>query len=372
MRFHFTSVVRAKKLARDLRRLAAGHGTDINLNRSRDVLARMLGYRDWPEFVNATGRHDRPPSSFDELLDPPVLRRRLWNQSVVLGGALGIEPGKAAVIVADLRATAHPAGPHRLTGPSSLPLPWPVAYRGWTPSGNILEGFRLDRSKPWHPNQPFDAAPPGGGAPDLAAQLILDRLDFNYGPGMALTGEGRVEWVDADERLGDAWKVRATALIQSVMLALAWKRDHEGLDLTWDVVRAHLGIASIARMTERETLPPLIRFLLSDYLQMLPGYETGCPPKRTTADQHGFLQMQMARATGKVESLHGNFLLGPDVDIGTAGSWMTATITLPPEIGGRPPEDVTTPKSVFANLTTKIFMRVEELDQTETLKIDRS
>lgn len=372
MRFEFTSVDRAKTLAKNLRRLAADAGIAITLNRARDILALMLGYRDWAEFDNVTSRHDRPPSPFDELLDPTALRQRLWKQAVVLGEAFGIEPGTAAPVVADLRATAHPAGPHRLAGPSSLPLPWPVAYRGWTPSGHILQGFRMDRSKPWDPDRPFDAAPPGGGAPDLAAQFILDQIDFGNKSGHALTGDGRIEWVDAEQRLGDLWRVRGTALIRAIMLALAWKRKHEELDLSWTAIRAHLRIEAVERMAGQENLPPLVRFLLADYLAMLPGYEAGRPLPRTTADQHGYLQMLAVKAVGEVASLHGNLLFAADLDVGTAGAWITATMTPPPETGDRSSENAEAPKSIIAGTTTKVFLRLEEPDLAATLKIDRS
>lgn len=370
MRFQFTSVERAKTLAKNLRRLAADAGIGITLSRARDVLAGMLGYRDWAEFDTITGRHDRPPSPFDELLEPQALRQRLWDHSVVLAEAVGIEPGGAATIVAGLRATAHPAGPHRLTGPSSLPLPWPVAYRGWAPSGHILQGFRMDRSKPWDPERPFDAAPPGGGAPDLAAQLVLDQIDFGNKSGHALTGDGRIEWIDAEQRLGDLWKVRGTALIRALMLALAWKRNHEGLDLSWSAVRAHLGVEAIERMAGQESLPPLVRFLLADYLAMLPGYEAGRPLRRTTADQHGYLQMQAVKAVGEVASLHGNLLFAADIDVGTAGAWITATMTPPPETGDRS-ADADLARSIVAGTTTKIFLRLDEPDQSATMTPSR-
>lgn len=329
MRFHFTSIDRARTLARGLHRLAATAGIAITLGRARDVLAGMLGYRDWAEFVKVTDRHDLTPSPFDELLEPAELRTRLWDQSVVLGRALGIAPEQAARFVAELRATAHPAGPHRLTGPSSLPPPWPVAYRGWTPSGHVLEGFRMDRSGPWNPARPFDAAPPGGGAPDLVAQLLIERLSFENRSGWALTGDGRIEWADAEQRIGDAWKIRAVALIRAVMLALAWKRDRQRLDLTWNAVRAHIGLDAIVRMTDpaQDDLPPLIRFLLADYLAMLPGYreDAGAAQTQTTRDQHGYLQMQFVKAVGEVSAHHGSFLLCADFDVGLTGDWISAT-----------------------------------------------
>ncbi|MGY3592925.1 hypothetical protein ACVIGB_000956 [Bradyrhizobium sp. USDA 4341] len=142
MRFHLTSLDRAKRVADKLTRIL-DETLDVEISRAEalEALARMLGYDDWAELKAVTERHDMTPSPFDERLEPADLRGRLAGQAEVLGDEFDVDEGLAAEIVAILRATAHPAGPHRVFGPSSLPPPGALEYRGHGPDGPIVDGL---------------------------------------------------------------------------------------------------------------------------------------------------------------------------------------------------------------------------------------
>lgn len=147
MRFHLTSLDRAKRAADKLTDLLDTiYDIEISRARARHLLARMLGYADWTELKTVTERHDQPPSPFDERLEPLETRRRLAGHAAVLVDELGLDEGLATEIVAKLRATASPAGPHRVFGPSSLPPPGALEYRGHGPDGPIVDGLpRVNR-----------------------------------------------------------------------------------------------------------------------------------------------------------------------------------------------------------------------------------
>lgn len=147
MRFHLTSLDRAKRVADKLTDLL-DTVCDIGISRARGrhLLARMLGYADWAELKTVTERHDQPPSPFDERLEPSETRDRLSGQAAVLVDEFDLDERVAVEIVAKLRATASPGGPHRVFGPSSLPPPGALEYRGHGPDGPIVDGLpRINR-----------------------------------------------------------------------------------------------------------------------------------------------------------------------------------------------------------------------------------
>lgn len=312
MRFHLTSLDRAKSVTRNLIGLVAHHRLELSQTDARHMLAGMLGYRDWAELKIVTERHDRTPTPFDETLRPEALRDRLVHQAEMLAAASGIPEEACVRIVASLRATAHPAGPHRLFGPSSLPPPWAVEYRGVVGGASVLEGFRLDRGNPWNAVDPLLPEPPAVGAPDVFAEIVLSELDFEYPH-------------------GDQWKVRAAAMMTGVALALAWKRDHCGLDLRWKTVWDHLRLAAmldLADPAKEPDMPDLIRFLIESYLALLPGYrkEDGAMQRQTTLDQHGYLQMQTTMVVGRL----GHGIRGRPADVAPRpaydpAEWTTVT-----------------------------------------------
>jgi hypothetical protein len=59
MRFHLTSLDRAKPVAKNLSRIVGLlHHIDLPQTTSRNILASMLSYRDWNEMKAVTERHD--------------------------------------------------------------------------------------------------------------------------------------------------------------------------------------------------------------------------------------------------------------------------------------------------------------------------
>lgn len=121
MRYHVASLSRAKTIARNLSDLAKSiAGCDILLTDAQGAVAQILGYQNWAELKSVVSAQAQGPmTDLDEMLPPADLRNRLNHQATVLMACFGFHQEAAALIVAHLRATAHPAGPHRVEGPSS-------------------------------------------------------------------------------------------------------------------------------------------------------------------------------------------------------------------------------------------------------------
>jgi len=167
MRFHPTSVDRVKLAAAKLRDILGNepYSTASTQTQAREALALMLGYGSWTELLRTTQRADMPPTPFDELLERHELDARLAFQARKLDEFMGGVSG-ASWIVARLRATAHPAGPHHLAGPSSDLTDVPVEHRGRLPDGSLLlfrngdlsglrfECFGMDEKWPWEAKRP--------------------------------------------------------------------------------------------------------------------------------------------------------------------------------------------------------------------------
>lgn len=133
-RIFITSLARAKRLAKELQsEFDTTLDRDLTLSNAKTAIARMLGYDSYTELKRVTERHDHEPSLFDELLTEEDLQKRLEEQDTVLSRDYGVEPYQAAWIVARLRLTAHPAGPHHLEGPSSIIGTPSLEYRGHAP-----------------------------------------------------------------------------------------------------------------------------------------------------------------------------------------------------------------------------------------------
>jgi hypothetical protein len=134
MRFYISSLNRAKQTAKLLRHLFDfHHDIDVDLTACQQAVAAVLGYADWAELKKITNKHVEPNTSFDELLRPADLHQRLRTQASVLASLFDLNPHGAAMMVADLRATAHPAGPHYIEGPSSIIGEPSLEYRGHSP-----------------------------------------------------------------------------------------------------------------------------------------------------------------------------------------------------------------------------------------------
>lgn len=108
------------------------------------------------------------------------------------------------------------------------------------------------------------------------------------------------------------WKERAVALMFALMPALTWKRDHQGLLFDIGVLRDHLELQPIIRLSRDPNMPERIIRSLQGYLSTLPGYVDAAfddegnerPPSpdqpmydlQVARQQHGYLSMQFTRA----------------------------------------------------------------------------
>ncbi len=117
------------------------------------------------------------------------------------------------------------------------------------------------------------------------------------------------------------WKERAVALIGSLMPALTYKRDHQMLLMDIGVVRDHLELPAIIRLSRDPSLPERIIRGLQSYLSTLPGYiddafdddgnerppSPDSPPYDMTVarQQHGYLSMQFTRMLQSLSDEYG-------------------------------------------------------------------
>jgi intracellular multiplication protein IcmO len=129
------------------------------------------------------------------------------------------------------------------------------------------------------------------------------------------------------------WKERAVALIASLMPALTWRRDHAGLLLDISVVRDHLEMPAIIRMSRDPKLPERVIRSLQSYLATLPGYVDEAfdddgnerPPSpdspmydlQVARQQHGYLSMQFTRTLQSLGDEYGYIFKAQlaDVDV---------------------------------------------------------
>jgi len=108
------------------------------------------------------------------------------------------------------------------------------------------------------------------------------------------------------------WKERAVALMFALMPALTYKRDKQGMLLDIGVVRDHIELQPIIRLSRDAALPERISGGLQGYLRTLPGYVDAAfddegnekPPSpdqpmydlQIARQQHGYLSMQFTRS----------------------------------------------------------------------------
>ena len=107
------------------------------------------------------------------------------------------------------------------------------------------------------------------------------------------------------------WKERAIALMFALMPALVWKRDYQGLLLDIGVVRDHIELKPIIRLSRDPNMPERVTHGLQGYLNTLPGFTDAAfddegnerPPSpdqpmydlQVARQQHGYLSMQFTR-----------------------------------------------------------------------------
>lgn len=117
------------------------------------------------------------------------------------------------------------------------------------------------------------------------------------------------------------WKGRAISLLSSLMPALTWKRDNQGLMMDVGVIRDHLTMQQMIKMSRDPALPDRVIRGLQSYLDTLPGYvdsafdddgnERPQSPDQPMVDlsqtrqQHGYLTMQFTRSLSSLADEYG-------------------------------------------------------------------
>ncbi|MDE2029584.1 MAG: type IV secretion system DNA-binding domain-containing protein [Alphaproteobacteria bacterium] len=127
------------------------------------------------------------------------------------------------------------------------------------------------------------------------------------------------------------WKERAVALMFALMPALTYKRDKQGVLLDVGVVRDHLELQPIIRLSRDQTLPERIILGLKGYLNTLPGFVDAAfddegnerPPSpdqpmydlQVARQQHGYLSMQFTRSMQSLADEYGYIFKAQLADI---------------------------------------------------------
>ncbi|MDR3424403.1 MAG: type IV secretion system DNA-binding domain-containing protein, partial [Alphaproteobacteria bacterium] len=127
------------------------------------------------------------------------------------------------------------------------------------------------------------------------------------------------------------WKERAVALMFALMPALTYKRDKQGMLLDVGVVRDHLELQPIIRLSRDQTLPARIVHGLEGYLNTLPGFVAAAfdddgnerPPSpdqpmydlQVARQQHGYLSMQFTRSMQSLADEYGYIFKAQLADI---------------------------------------------------------
>ncbi|MFA5041483.1 MAG: TraM recognition domain-containing protein [Bdellovibrionales bacterium] len=127
------------------------------------------------------------------------------------------------------------------------------------------------------------------------------------------------------------WKERAVALMFALMPALTFKRDKQGMLLDVGVVRDHLELQPIIRLSRDQTMPARIIHGLEGYLNTLPGYVAAAfddegnerPPSpdqpmydlQVARQQHGYLSMQFTRSMQSLADEYGYIFKAQLADI---------------------------------------------------------
>ena len=127
------------------------------------------------------------------------------------------------------------------------------------------------------------------------------------------------------------WKERAVALMFALMPALTFRRDKQGMLLDVGVVRDHLELQPIIRLSRDQTLPARIVHGLEGYLNTLPGFVAAAfddegnerPPSpdqpmydlQVARQQHGYLSMQFTRSMQSLADEYGYIFKAQLADI---------------------------------------------------------
>lgn len=113
MQFPVSSTKRPKHQAKRLKRFLVALGYDVRLGTCHNLVAQMLGYKDFNDLNRLAGT--LPLSDGDDYVDEETREtRRRWQISVLIDD--GFEPEHAAAAVDEIRPTAY--GPRSHSAPS--------------------------------------------------------------------------------------------------------------------------------------------------------------------------------------------------------------------------------------------------------------
>lgn len=164
------------------------------------------------------------------------------------------------------------------------------------------------------------------------------------------------------------WKERAVSLINTLMPALTWKRDHQDIPLSVTTIRKYLDLNSIIKLSRDEALPEHLRESLLGYLDTLPGYvaeafddegkEKPMGPDQPMVDtttvrqQHGYLTMQFTRALQSLGDDYGYIFdtQAADIDMVDVVLNRRIVVTLIPALEKSPDETANLGKIIVATL----------------------
>ena len=94
-------------------------GLSVGREELASVIARLIGVDRWQDLFDDDWSTKPFIIMLDEDMEVPLLTGRLAEQSSFVESRLGLEAGDACDFVAATRATAHPLGPHFLSGLSA-------------------------------------------------------------------------------------------------------------------------------------------------------------------------------------------------------------------------------------------------------------
>ncbi|MFZ4761869.1 MAG: type IV secretory system conjugative DNA transfer family protein [Alphaproteobacteria bacterium] len=136
-----------------------------------------------------------------------------------------------------------------------------------------------------------------------------------------------------DDAGGDnaMWKGRAISLLSALLPALTWKRDNQNLLMDVNVIREHLTLQAIIKISRDQAIPPKISRAMQGYLDTLPGFMPEAyddegrekppapdePPRDLTvaSQQHGYLSMQFTRTLQSLGDEYGYIFSSQLADI---------------------------------------------------------
>lgn len=119
--------------------ILSARGVEFQKSELQTAIAKMLGVDRWVDLFDKRGNVRHITVVLDESMSVPALTLRLRDQADILEKALGISTAIACEVVAELRATAHPHGPHSFNGQSAVSIErGKLEYRGIHPDDGPL------------------------------------------------------------------------------------------------------------------------------------------------------------------------------------------------------------------------------------------